>query len=107
MNRIKELRELNKISQQELAAYLKVSPSTISNWEANKREPDLSTIVKIADYFNVSIDTLLNRKYNNSPRNDSKDEHNLDCNRVYALLKNVDPSFYPAIEQIISGLIKK
>lgn len=59
--RLKELRESKKISQQELAAKIGVSQSTIGMWESRKREPSFSTIEKIADFFGVSVDYLLGR----------------------------------------------
>ncbi len=55
------LRTQKNIGQKEFANYLHVSISTISNYENDVHEPDLPTLVKIADYFNVSIDYLLNR----------------------------------------------
>lgn len=59
--KIYTLRTKNNMGQKEFAKYLHVSTSTISNYENNKYEPDLPTLVKIADYFNVSTDYLLNR----------------------------------------------
>lgn len=59
--KLQELRIQRNIGQKEFAAYLHVSVSTISNYENNIHEPDLPTLVKIADYYNVSIDYLLNR----------------------------------------------
>mgnify|MGYP003304330930 CR=1 FL=1 len=55
------LRENKEIGQKELAKLLHVSVSTISNYEHNVHQPALRTIIKIADYFNVSVDYLLNR----------------------------------------------
>ncbi|MBO5299220.1 MAG: helix-turn-helix domain-containing protein [Clostridia bacterium] len=46
--------------QRELAKELGVALSTIAMWETANREPDLATIRKIADYFNVSIEELVN-----------------------------------------------
>ena len=60
-SRILALRKQKNIGQKEFAIYLHVSISTISNYENNVHEPDLPTLVKIADYFDVSIDYLLNR----------------------------------------------
>lgn len=59
--RILALRAQRNICQKELAIYLHVSISTISNYENDVHEPDLPTLVKLADYFNVSTDYLLNR----------------------------------------------
>jgi len=59
MIRLKLLRENKKITQAELSTILKISPSTIGMYEQGRREPDSSTLKKIANYFNVSIDYLL------------------------------------------------
>jgi len=59
--RLKEIREGKLMSQKELAQKLRVASSTLSQWEAGKRQPDYETIIKLADYFNVSVDYLLGR----------------------------------------------
>ncbi|HML32919.1 helix-turn-helix domain-containing protein [Sporomusa sphaeroides] len=57
--KIKQLR--SKLTQEELAAILKVERSTLASWEVNRREPDIATLCRIADYFRVSIDWLVGR----------------------------------------------
>ena len=57
--RIKYLREKNSLEAQKLAQDLQVGKSTLSNWENDRRTPDLETLKKIANYFNVSTDYLL------------------------------------------------
>lgn len=56
-----QLRNNKKIFQKELASYLNVSIGTISNYENGIHTPDLSTLCKLADYFDVSTDYLLGR----------------------------------------------
>lgn len=56
-----ELRKEKNIGQKELAAYLSLSTGTISNYENGVHSPDLSTLCKLADYFDVTTDYLLNR----------------------------------------------
>ena len=56
--RIKSLRAEKRITQQQLSDYLAVAKSTIGMWENEKREPDIETLAKIAEYFCVSIDYL-------------------------------------------------
>ncbi|MBU2700620.1 transcriptional regulator with XRE-family HTH domain [Sporomusaceae bacterium BoRhaA] len=55
--KIKHLR--NKLTQEELAAILQVDRSTLASWEVNRREPDIATLCRIANFFKVSIDWLV------------------------------------------------
>ena len=57
----KQLRIKEHFSQQELADKLGLSKSTISMYENGNREPDLETLEKIADFFNVDMDYLIGR----------------------------------------------
>jgi transcriptional regulator with XRE-family HTH domain len=62
-NRLRELREERGLTQKELAQALGLSSkSTITNYEQNDRDPDYETLIKIAKYFEVSIDYLLGHK---------------------------------------------
>lgn len=62
--RLRELREARNISQLKLALDLNMNQNTISRYETGAREADYVTLIKIADYFNVSIDYLLERTEN-------------------------------------------
>lgn len=62
--RLKELRKKRKISQLKLAMDLQLNQNAISRYETGMREADYSTLIKIADYFDVSIDYLLERTDN-------------------------------------------
>ena len=62
MKNLKFLRNARKISQEKLAAVLNVSRSTVAMWETCGIDPDNEMIIKIAEYFNVSIDYLLTGK---------------------------------------------
>lgn len=59
--RLKVLRKERKISQLKLALDLNMNQNTISRYENMEREADYKTLIKFADYFNVSIDYLLGR----------------------------------------------
>lgn len=59
--RLKSLRRTSNMKQSELAEELSLSQQTISLYEANKRHPDLDTLVRLADVFHVSTDYLLGR----------------------------------------------
>lgn len=58
--RIKELRKENEITQEELAKNIDVSTSMVGMYETNARKPSYEVLIKIAKYFDVSTDYLLN-----------------------------------------------
>lgn len=58
-DKLKYLRMLNKMTQQELANKLCVSKMTISNYEVGKTEPDIDMLVSIAEQFGVTVDYLV------------------------------------------------
>lgn len=63
-NRIKDLRELHKMKQIDLAILLNVSQGTLSNWERGVHDLDNETLIAIAERFNVSSDYVLGRTDN-------------------------------------------
>ena len=62
--RLKELRKQKNISQIKLSIELNTNQNTISRYENGTREAYYKMLIKIADYFNVSIDYLLGRTNN-------------------------------------------
>lgn len=62
--RLKELRKSSGISQLKLAMDLGMNQNSISRYENLERQADYETLIKFADYFNVSIDYLLGRTDN-------------------------------------------
>ncbi|MBQ3088851.1 MAG: helix-turn-helix transcriptional regulator [Clostridia bacterium] len=62
--RLKELRKKKGISQLRLATELNTTQNTISRYETGEREPGIDELIKIADYFNVSVDYLIGRTEN-------------------------------------------
>lgn len=62
--RLKKLRKEKNVSQVKLAIDLNMNQNTISRYENMEREADYETLIKLADYFNVSIDYLLGRTNN-------------------------------------------
>ncbi len=57
--RLKELRQERGIGQIELAKKLEVSKGIISLWENGLREPNMYSLIKLAKFFNVTIDYLV------------------------------------------------
>ena len=61
MNRIRDLREDRDLRQSDLAKATGIDQRTISNYETGKTAPDAYALIKLADFFQVSIDYLLGR----------------------------------------------
>lgn len=67
-NRLRELRLSRELTQADFANAMDLGESTISFYEADKRSPDYETLVKMAQYFNVSTDYLLCQTDDPTPR---------------------------------------
>ena len=59
LNRIKELRLGKELKQVELAQIIGMSQSSLSGYESGKIEPDQETLIRLSEFFDVSIDYLL------------------------------------------------
>lgn len=77
-DRIKELRNLKRISQNELAKHLQVSQQTIGAWEVGRTEPSIEFTNKMADYFDVSADYLLGRTNVRKPQRENDNQDPID-----------------------------
>ena len=60
-----------ELSRQDIAKTLRISPSTLANWEADRREPDTDMVNRLAEYFGVSTDYLLGRTDERKPGTNS------------------------------------
>ncbi len=63
--RLKELRQNLHCTQEKIANDLNIARTTYRNYENGDREPSLDFLIKIADYFDISLDYLLGRQNNN------------------------------------------
>ena len=61
LKRIRDLREDNDLTQADIAKYLNVTQRTYSRYENDDRAIPLEQLVKLAEYYNTSVDYLLNR----------------------------------------------
>lgn len=59
--KLKDLREEAGMTQKQLAEKIGNSQRNISNWESGNSQPDLETVVRLADLFGVTTDELLGR----------------------------------------------
>ncbi|OIX11392.1 helix-turn-helix domain-containing protein [Bacillus thuringiensis] len=62
------LRKKQGLTQNDIAYQLNVARSTYTNWEAGRAEPDLNTLIEIANIYNISLDNLVGRTYRMPPQ---------------------------------------
>lgn len=72
-NKIKEYRELNKMTQKDVAEILEVEPGTISKYETGMIEPNIESLKRLAETFSITVDELI------------KDEKNFDVTKLNVL----------------------
>ena len=72
-NNIKEYRELNKMTQKDIAEILEVEPGTISKYELGMIEPNIESLKRLAEIFNITVDELI------------KDEEEFDISQINVL----------------------
>ncbi|MBE6940819.1 MAG: helix-turn-helix transcriptional regulator [Ruminococcaceae bacterium] len=58
-NSIKQLRQEKKLSQDQLAEQLHVTRQAVSNWENGKTQPDVDTLTRLAEIFDVSVERII------------------------------------------------
>lgn len=58
-NKLKSARVISGLTQEKVAEEIQVSRQTISNWENEKSYPDIISVIKLSDLYNISLDELL------------------------------------------------
>ena len=84
MNRIRDLREDMDLRQIDVSAATGIDQKTLSNYETGKTNPDSFSIIKLADFFNVSCDYLLGRT------DEAKSDYNDLINRIEKIQNELD-----------------
>lgn len=59
----KKCREEAGLTQKQVAEMLHVSQNAVHQWEAGKREAPMEIIIKLANYYDISLDKFCERKY--------------------------------------------
>lgn len=68
MLHLKKLREARKLTQTEVAHDINISRATYNNYELDKRQADYETLLKLAEYFDTTVDYLICDKFTESRR---------------------------------------
>lgn len=61
MLKIRELREENRLTQQDMATKFGISRQVYANWENEINQPEIRMIIELADFFGVTVDYLIGR----------------------------------------------
>lgn len=101
MNNLKILREERNLTLREMAALINVSNNAISQWENGKRQPDNQMLIKLADFFDVSIDFLLNRKYEQNKYSFKTELHE----ELFNLINQLDNRYLYQVKGFVLGCI--
>lgn len=99
--RLRELRQLNNITQIEMANKLGLNRVTYTNYEREKSEPSISTLKEIATIFNVSIDYLIAFEEDTKGKNNKK-KLLLD---IEAELNKINKTFELEIQNLLINLL--
>lgn len=92
-NNIKELRKQKGLRQEQLAEAMGVSTASVSKWETNQSYPELTLLAELADFFEVSIDTLVG--------------HSLNADRMEALIAQMEKAVENRDDETAASLCKK
>lgn len=98
MNNMKKIRESLQLTQVKVANDLKLSRQVYNFYENGKRNPDMQTLIKIADYYGVSIDYLLGRTNVIKPENIDEDD-------LLSKINTADSETKASIEQFLNYLL--
>ena len=97
-NKLSYLRKKEKMSQEQLANKLNISPSTVGMYETAKRQPDNEMVTKIANLFNVSTDYLLDNDLKDI--NVSEDNKELVQSLVDGLTNPLNKALYSKASEL-------
>lgn len=111
VNRLKELRKENNMTQSELAKMLDMSTGTVAMWEMGKRNPSFEALEKMSEVFDKKVDYILARSDDpSSPRLSDEDMEDLgrwaieeDLAETVMKYLRLDPRGKLAVEALINA----
>lgn len=85
-NRLKQIRIERQLTQETVAKDFFIRRQTISSWETGKTSPDIDSLVKLSNYYQVSLDDLLKEDANTVPKIEKQIIHKAITPIIYTLL---------------------
>lgn len=105
---LKELRTQKHISQQQLADIIGISQQSVNKYENHGVEPDIDTLIKIAEYFNTSVDYLIgNTDINRIIENVEKYDLNTEESELIDGFRKLNKPEKESIKIIINNYLGK
>ena len=104
MIKLKELRKSQNLTLKELALRLEISYQALSNYENSNRQPDYETLIKFADFFNVSVDYLLGHADKRQLLGSSLTEKET---RLLGAFKGLIPPMQDYVVEMVEKLVEK
>lgn len=103
---LKQLRKDKGLTQTQFASEFNISAGTIAMWETGKRMPDTDMLKKIAQFFNVSIDYLLDNEKSPSITNEGLTENDeiIILNRN---AKKLSPEQQKLLNDVVRQMLKE
>ena len=113
---LKILRTSKSLTQKQVASTLNINQYNLSDYETGRAEPDINTLIKLADLYEVSIDDMLSHNTNSTIKNSStiaveeyiKDLHTLKIiRRIQSLTDTEKDQLYNIIDSTCKSFFKK
>lgn len=99
---LKEIRLRESKTQQQVAEALNLTQFTYSNYETGKTEPSIETLIKFADYFSVSVDSLIGHQTKNLVYLDS---FTPEQQELLEIIKELSPVNCARIKAFVDGIM--
>lgn len=102
---LKQLRKEKGMTQTQFASEFNIATRTIAMWETGKRTPDTETLKKIARFFNVSIDFLLDNE--KSPTEESEEPEDEELIILNRNAKKLSPEQQKLLNDVVRQMLKE
>ena len=107
-NNLKQIRTSKDLLQTKVAMDLNITQETVSSYETGRVFPSSDMLIKLADYYNTSIDYLLCRTKFDMPINDIKPNNISDSDFILLnKINKLSPNYKSKVEGYIDGLNEK
>ena len=107
-NNLKQIRNSKDLLQTKVAMDLNITQETVSSYETGRVFPSSDMLIKLADYYNTSIDYLLCRTKFDMPINDIKPNNISDSDFILLnKINKLSPNYKSKVEGYIDGLNEK